>query len=115
MNYFRELYETTARLLMLQVQMRDHSYSTVVSRFIYKGALKYSDSSERAVESIAILLSLERNGEPMFADIVNKPERNIAKLDPENFPESVRGDTEADLRTAKNVIGWYRNTVGKLQ
>lgn len=113
MNYYRQIYETTAWLLMLQVQMREYPFSTVVSRYIVDSAESWSDSQVRAVESVAILLALERSGEPMPAEIIGELDRNIAELHPADFPESA--DIEADLRTAKSVIEWYRTTDGKLK
>lgn len=111
MNYERQLYEATAWLLMLQVQMREYPFSTVVSRYIGESAREsWSDGVVRAVESVAILLALERNGEPMPADIIDSLDRNIAELDPAEFPESA-----GDLKTAKSVLKWYRTTSGKLK
>lgn len=108
MNYDRQLYETTAWLLMLQVQMREYPFSTVVSRYIGESAREsWADSVVRAVESVAILLALERNGEPMPADMIDSLERNIAEY--VEFPESAD-----DLKTAKSVIEWHRTTKGKL-
>lgn len=113
MNYYRQIYETTAWLLMLQVQMREYPFSTVVSRYIGESAESWSDCQVRAVESVAVLLALDRNGEPMPAEIFDELDRNIAELHPAEFPESA--DIEADLKTSKNVIGWYRTTEGKLK
>lgn len=110
MNYDRQLYEATAWLLMLQMQMREYPFSTVVSRYIGESASAWADSSVRAVESAAILLALERNGEPMPADIIDRLERNIEELDLSEFPQSAD-----DQKTAKNVIEWYRTTEGKLK
>lgn len=115
MDYFRRLYETTAWLLMLQVQMREYPYSTVVSRYIYESGWKLSDSRERAIESVAVLLSFDRSGEPMTANIINELERNIAELAVDEFPESIQADVKADLKTSERVIDWYRNTDGKLK
>ena len=112
MNYHRMLYETTAWLLMLQVQMKEYPFSTVVSRYLEESA--FTDSGERAVDSVAVLLALDRNGEPMTAEIINRLEQNLAELKVSGFPENDRTCIEADLKTVKTVIEWYRTTEGKI-
>ena len=112
MDYYRILYETTAYLLMLRVQSGEYPFSTTVYRYFEDSAM--TDKQERAVESVAILLALDRNGEQMYADIIDRLEQNIAELRLDSFPEAVRADIEADLKTAKNVIDWYRTTDGKI-
>lgn len=112
MNYHRMLYEATAWLLMLQVQMKGYPFSTVVSRYLEESA--FTDSGERAVDSVAILLALDRNGEPMTAEVIDRLEQDIAELKIGEFPESDREDIGSDLKTAQNVIKWYRTTEGKI-
>lgn len=107
MDYYRKLYEATAFLLMFQVQMKESPFSTVVSRFTE--GWPWEDSQVRAVESVAILLALERTGEPMYKDTIDELDRNIAEFVPET-PEM-----EADLKTAKSVINWYRTTESALK
>lgn len=112
MNYNRRLYEATAWLLMLQEQMPEYPFSTVVARFFDD---RWDDSKKKAVDYIAILLALERTGAPMCADTIDELESGIAALSPEDFSENDRAYAEADLKTAKSVIDWYRNTAGKLK
>lgn len=112
MNYYRKLYEETAYLLMLQTEMREYPFSTVVSRFI--GESGY-DSQDRAVEAIAVILALERVGEPMPADIIDGLDKSISEFDAAAFPENERLDIEAHLKTARSVIEWYRDTPGKIK
>ena len=113
MDYYKTLYEATAYLLMLQVQMREYPFSTVVSRYLEENA--FADSRERAVESVAVLLALDRNGEPMRAEIIDRLEQSLAGLKIGDFPETARAGIEADLKTAKTVIEWYRTTEEKIR
>lgn len=109
MNYYRRLYEETAYLLMLQTEMREYPFSTVVSRFVSEGG------QDRAVEAVAVILALERTGEPMSADIIDGLEKSISEFDVAAFPENERQDIEAHLKTAQSVLEWYRDTPGKIK
>ena len=119
MNYNKILYDVTAMLLMLQVQMKEYSYSTVVSRYFcecgYSGArnLEYA-----AVEALAILLSLERNAVPIPSEMMDELERCIHRIDADfisaYISDADRKQFEEDLATVKFVIRWYRTTDGKL-
>lgn len=112
MDYNRQLYEATAHLLMLQFFM--NGYDTVISRYIYDKSEVWKDDKVKAVDSIAILLSLGRISEYMPADIIDKLEHNIAELASEDFPQRDRDSVKSDLETARNVIDWYRTTPGKM-
>lgn len=114
MDYNRRLYETTAHLLMLWQQNNEYDYNMIVSRYIYDSDREWQDNTVRAVDSIAILLSFERNGALMSAEIIDKLEFNIAGLSPEDFPEYERECVKSDLETARAVIEWYRTTPDKL-
>ncbi len=119
MNYNKILYDVTAMLLLLQVQMKECSYSTVVSRYLcecgYSGA---RNPEYAAVEALAILLSLERNGVPMPSKMMDELERCIHRIDADfisaNIADTDRKQFEDDLDTVKSVIRWYRTTDGKL-
>ena len=111
-NYYKGLYGVTAMLLLLREQMRDSEYSTVVSRYIYESRQSWqSDSLLRAVESLGILLSLERNAAPMPPELIDELERNIGLLNNRdlNFSSRDLPQIADDLNTAKSVIRWYRN------
>lgn len=112
MNYNRRLYEATAWLLMLREQMPKYPFGTVVARFFDD---RWDDSQKKAVDCIAVLLALERTGAPMNARTIDELESGIAELAPEDFSENDRADAEADLKTAKSVINWYRTTEGALK
>lgn len=114
MDYNRRLYEATAYLLMLQHQSKDYDYNVVVSRYIYDSGGEWQDNIVRFVDSVALLLSLERYGEPMSAETIDRLELNIAELSPKDFPERDRDCVESDLETARCVIEWYRTTPNKL-
>ena len=114
MDYNRRLYEATAYLLMLRQQSKDYDYNVIVSQYIYDSGGEWQDNTVRAVDSVAILLSLEMCGAPMPADIIDKLEHNVAELAPEDFPERDRDSVKSDLETARNVIDWYRTTPGKM-
>ena len=112
MDYNRQLYEATAYLLMLRHD--SDNFNVTVSRYIHDNSGVWRDNKVRAVDSIAILLSLERNGASMPADIIGELELNITKLVLEDFPENEHSQIEADLQTAKSVIDWYRTTPDKM-
>lgn len=112
MNYNRRLYEATAWLLMLREQMTEYPFSTVVARFFDDSR---DDIKNKAIDCIAVLLALERTGAPMYADTINELADSIAKIAPDDFSESDRADVEADLKTAKSVINWFRTTEGALK
>lgn len=113
-DYNRRLYEAAAYLLMLRQQNRDYDYNVIVSQYFYDSRGEWQDNTIRAVDSVAILLSLEMCGASMPADIIDKLERYIAELAPEDFPERDRCFIEEDLRTVRAVIDWYRTTPDKL-
>lgn len=108
MNYDRMLYETAAYLVMLQAQMREYPFSTVVSCYISEARTAWEDPKLRGVESAAILLILERLGEDMPEDIISLLEQNISEVGAEMFPENDRAAVIDDLKTAKGVVQWYR-------
>lgn len=112
MDYNRQLYEAAAYLLLLCHD--SDKFDVTVSRYIHDNSEVWKDDKVKAVDSIAILLSLERNGVSMPEDIISKLERNITELAPEDFPERDRCFIEEDLRTARVVIDWYRTTPDKI-
>ncbi len=119
MNYNKILYDVTAMLLLLQVQMKEYSYSTVVSRYFCEcGYLSARDPEYAAVEALAILLSLERNGVPMSTKMMDELEKCIHCIDAEfistNIADADRKQFEDDLDTVRSVLHWYRTTDGKL-
>ena len=119
MNYNRILYDVTAMLLLLQVQMKEYSYSTVISRYFCEcGYLGASNPEYEAVEALAILLSLERNALPISSEMMDELERCIHRIDAgfisAYIPDADRKQFEEDLATVKSVIRWYRTTDGKL-
>lgn len=114
MDYNRRLYEATAYLLMLRYQNKDYDHNIIVSRYIYDSGGEWQDNTVRAVDSIAILLFLERCGLPMSSEIIDELELNIANLSPKDFPERDRDFVKSDLETARDVIEWYRTTPDKL-
>ncbi|MGN0576627.1 MAG: hypothetical protein ACI4J2_11440 [Ruminococcus sp.] len=119
MNYNKILYDVTAMLLLLQSQMKEYSYSVVVSRYLYEcGFPRARDTEYAAVEAIAILLSLERNGVPMPNKMMDELEKCIHCIDGEfisaYIPNVDKTQFEEDLDTVKTVIHWYRTTEGKL-
>lgn len=114
MNYNRRLHEATAYLLMLRQQNKDYDYNVIVSQYIYDSGGEWQDNTIRAVDSVAILLSLEMCSALMPADIIDKLEHNIAELAPEDFSEYDCCFIEEDLRTARLVIDWYRTTPDKM-
>lgn len=97
---------------MLQTEMREYPFSTVVARFVSE---RVYDSQDRFVEDIAVILALERTGEPMPADIIDRLDKSISEFDAAAFPENERPDIEAHLKTARSVIAWYRDTPGKIK
>ncbi len=112
MDYYRLLFEATAYLLLIEVQMREYPFSGAVSRFLSEDSY---EAKARAVERIAVVHALDRTGEPMCADIIDEIEEYVAKFDVAAFPENERSIIEADLKTARSVIEWYRNTPGKIK
>ena len=95
-------------MVMLQAQMREYPFSTVVSCYISEARTAWEDPMIRGVESVAVLLVLERIGEDMPEDVISLLEQNISEVAPERFPENVRAAVIDDLKTAKGVIQWYR-------
>ena len=114
MNYYHRLYEAAAWLLMLQTEMKEKPFSAVVSRFISDSRAAWSDNSVKSTDCIAVLLALERNGEPMPEDIITFLENNIPELDLKALSDGDRAAAEGDLRTAGAVIDWYKTTPGKI-
>lgn len=112
MEYYRLLFEETAYLLLIEVQMREYPFSGAVARFLSESAY---DAKTQAVEKIVVAHALERTGEPMAADIIDEIEECVSEFDIAAFDENERSVIEADLKTARRVIEWYRNTPGKIK
>lgn len=115
MNYYEKLYGVTAMLLLLQYQMKDSEYAAVISRYISDSRYEWqTDALIKAVESLGILLSLERNAAPMPLRLINELEHNISAFDLKALSDGDRAAAEGDLRTAGAVIDWYKTTPGKM-
>lgn len=112
MDYYKMLFDATAYLLMLQIQMREYPFSTVTARFLSESSY---EAKAQAVEKVAVVHALERTGEPMAADVMDELEEGVREFDVSVFPESERSVIEADLKMAGRVIEWYRNTPGKIK
>lgn len=112
MDYYRLLFEATAYLLLIEVQMKEYPFSGAVSRFLSEDSY---EAKARAVERIAVVHALDRTGEPMCADIIDEIEEYVSEFDIAAFDENERSVIEADLKTARRVIEWYRNTPGKIK
>ena len=120
LNYYQMLYDSTAMLLLYTSQMTEYPYSTIIAR--YMDDVTYhspadSDPIEKYICVMAILLSLSRNGHPVYKSQLDTLEKIIGHV-PEKLPDVLNAtDYSAflsDLEEVLSTIQFYRTTEGKL-
>ena len=120
MNYYKMLYDSTAMLLLYTSQMTEYPYSTITARYMDDMIYHFpadSDTIEKDICVVAILLSLSRNGHPVYKSQLDTLEKIIGHV-PEKLPDVLNAtDYSAflsDLEEVLSTIQFYRTTEGKL-
>lgn len=120
LNYYQMLYDSTAMLLLYTSQMTEYPYSTITARYMDDMIYHFpadSDTIEKYICVMAILLSLSRNGHPVYKSQLDTLEKIIGHV-PEKLPDVLNAtDYSAflsDLKEVLSMIQFYRTTEGKL-
>ena len=115
MNYLKVLYDVTAMLLLYSNQMKENDYATILSRFIYENVHFWEYNTERKyIDTIGILLSLERNPVPISKEIFDLLNKTLSSISDEylwkHFSENDISLMKTDIQVARSAIDYYINT-----
>lgn len=115
MNYYKSLYDITAALLLYTNQTENESentYSVAISRYIYENSHHWDNNeSRRYIDTIGILLSLERNPVSISENVYTLLKSTIDSISDEyileNYSEEDVKAVKKHIEIARSVLDYY--------